>query len=296
MTDFDGVTLLDGGMGQELVRRSRLGPTPLWSSRVLLDEPDLVEQLHFEFIEAGADILTVSSYAATPTRLARDGAPEMFEPVQRAALTAAESARARSDRPIRLAGCLPPLVASYHADLARPYARAVPEYRRIAAVQAPHVDLFLCETMGSASEAAAATDAGVETGLPVWTALTVRDADGSKLRSGEPVTVGAEAALAAGADAVLINCSTPEAVSVGLGALAAAGLETRLGGYANGFVRADALAAGGTVEVLEARTDLSPAAYAGFALDWARTGARIVGGCCEVGPRHIAEIARQMRG
>ena len=66
------VILTDGGMGQELVRRSKSEPTPLWSARVLIDEPDLVRDLHAEFIRAGARVITINTYSATPERLARE--------------------------------------------------------------------------------------------------------------------------------------------------------------------------------------------------------------------------------
>ena len=62
------VTLTDGGMGQELLRRSKTPPTPLWSARVLIDEPALVRDLHADFIRAGARVITINSYAATPER------------------------------------------------------------------------------------------------------------------------------------------------------------------------------------------------------------------------------------
>ena len=87
------VILTDGGMGQELLRRSQAPPTPLWSGRVLMDEPELVHDLHVEFIEAGARVITINSYAATPERLAREGAEEMFEPLQQRALDLAHAAR-----------------------------------------------------------------------------------------------------------------------------------------------------------------------------------------------------------
>ena len=66
------------------------------------------------------------------------------------------------------------------------------------------------------------------------------------------------------------------------------------GGYANAFTSVDALEPGGTVDVLEARKDLDPAAYAEHALGWVRQGATIVGGCCEVGPAHIKALAEKL--
>ena len=287
------IVLLDGGVGQELHRRSRRPSAPLWSAQVMIDEPELVETVHLEFIEAGARIITLNSYSATPHRLARASRPGMFEALQNAALRAAQAARDRSGQDIRIAGCLPPLAASYRPDLTPPEEICLADYRRIVAAQANGVDLFLCETLATVREARLATLAAYESGKTVWTALTVDDADGTVLRSGEPVADGARAALDAGAAAVLINCSIPEAIARALPALA--GIGATLGAYANGFVSVEALDPGGTVDVLEARSDLGPAAYTDHALGWAAAGATIIGGCCEIGPAHIAELARQLR-
>ncbi|MDE0718506.1 MAG: homocysteine S-methyltransferase family protein [Rhodospirillaceae bacterium] len=287
------IALLDGGVGQELHRRSRRPSAPLWSAQVMIDEPGLVETVHLEFIEAGAQVITVNSYSATPHRLARSGRSGMFGTLQDAALRAAQAARDRSGRDILIAGCLPPLAASYRPDLTPSEDVCLADYRRIVAAQADRVDLFLCETLATVTEARIATQAACETGRTVWTALTVDDADGTVLRSGEPVADGALAALEAGADAILVNCSIPEAVARALPALA--GIGAPLGAYANGFVSVAALEPGGTVDVLEARDDLGPEAYARYALDWAAAGATVLGGCCEIGPAHIAELARQLR-
>ncbi len=286
------IVLLDGGVGQELYRRSTRPAAPLWSVQVMMDEPELVEAVHLDFIEAGARIITVNTYTATPHRLTREGLPDKFEALQGAALAAAASARDKSGQAVGIAGCLPPLVGSYRADLTPPEDECLANYRRIVAVQADHVDLFLCETMLSAAEACAATVAAAESGKPVWTALSVDDADGSVLRSGEGVAEGARAAVDAGAEAVLINCSSPEAVATAMPLLAGVGVP--FGGYANGFVSIAAMQPGGTVEALEARDDLSPATYADHAMGWVASGAAIVGGCCEIGPGHIAALGQRL--
>ena len=286
------IVLLDGGVGQELYRRSTIPAAPLWSVQVMMDEPHLVEAVHLDFIEAGARIVTVNTYTATPHRLGREGVAEKFEALHGAALAAAAAAREKSGEPVRIAGCLPPLVGSYRADLTPPEAECLANYRRIVAVQADRVDLFLCETMLSAAEARAATVAAAESGKPVWTALSVDDADGTLLRSGEGVAEGAQAAVEAGAAAVLVNCSSPEAVAAAMPLLAGTGIP--FGAYANGFVSIAAMKPGGTVEALEARDDLGPVAYAGHALGWVSAGAAIVGGCCEIGPGHIATLRERL--
>ena len=286
------IVLLDGGVGQELYRRSTRPAAPLWSVQVMMDEPALVEAVHLDFIEAGARIVTVNTYTATPPRLEREGIAPLFNALHNAALNAAQAARDRSGQAVRIAGCLPPLVGSYRPDLTRPEEECLAHYRRIVTAQADRVDLFLCETMLSAAEARAATVAAHESGKPVWTALSVNDADGSLLRSGEGAVQGAQAAVDAGADAVLINCSSPEAVATAMPLLA--GIGVPFGGYANGFVSVGDLQPGGTVDVLEARIDLDPSAYAGHAMGWVSAGATVVGGCCEIGPAHIAALGQRL--
>jgi S-methylmethionine-dependent homocysteine/selenocysteine methylase len=284
------VILTDGGMGQELLRRSQAPPTPLWSARVLMDEPWLVHDLHVEFIEAGARVITINSYSATPERLARDGEEAMFEPLQRRALDLAHEAReaAQTDGDVRIAGCLSPLFGSYHPELTISFEETLGIYRRIVAEQADRVDLMLCETMASAEEARAAAIAAAESGKPIWMSWTLADDGPPRLRSGETLAAAAAALDGIPLAARLVNCSRPEAVDAALPELLALG--GPVGAYANAFPAVDALEHGGTVDVLGHREDLVPERYAEFALGWAEAGAAIVGGCCETGPEHIAAL------
>lgn len=287
------VVLMDGGMGQEL-RRRWTGPMDgLWSARVLDEQPELVEAAHRDFVEAGARVLTVASYAVTPQRLAAHGLEDRFEALQVEALERVR--RARGEHDVSIAGCLPPLVASYRPDLAPPREEAEAAYARIVAAQAPSVELFLCETLSSVDEARAAVTAAVDSGRPVWAAFTLADEPVSEqptLRSGEPMEAGVEAAIELGAQAILLNCSKPEAIDAAMPALARR--FSRVGAYANGFTSVTGLHDAGTVDALDRRTDLGPEAYAHRALGWVDAGAQVVGGCCEVGPGHIAALSRAL--
>ena len=291
MATGNGLTLLDGGMGQELRKRSQQPASALWSAQVLLDEPHLVVAAHQAFVAAGADVITTSNYVATPQRLARDGDPQWFDSLHKAALQAAHQGCAESDHPVRIAGCLPPLVASYHADLVPDDATCQRDYARLVEAQAHGVDLFIAETMSLTREAVAATRAAKQSGLPVWVALTVDDHNGGQLRSGESLAQAAQAVVDAGAHALLINCSAPEAVTTAMPILAKLGVA--YGGYANGFEAAADLKAGGTVDTLKARENLTPERYAEHVARWVTTGATLIGGCCEIGPAHIAELKRR---
>jgi len=281
------VILTDGGMGQELVRRSKSEPTPLWSARVLIDEPDLVRDLHAEFIQAGARVITLNTYSATPERLAREGAEDLFKPLQARGIELARQACEQAGD-AAIAGCLSPLFGSYAPALTISFEETLDTYRRIVAEQADGVDLFLCETMASADEARAAVTAASESGKPVWVSWTLADHGTPRLRSGEAIAVASAALSDLPVAARLVNCCRPEAVSAALPELIALG--GPVGAYANGFTAVEALKHGGTVDVLHARHDLDPEAYAGQAIGWVEAGAHIVGGCCEVGPAHIAAL------
>lgn len=288
----DTITLLDGGMGQELYRRSGQPASPLWSAAILQDDPDMVRDLHMEYIAAGAEVIGVSAYTVTPERMERDADITLFKPLQEAAVRIANEARDKSGEKVRISGSLPPLVASYHADVVPDDAQCLASYRRIVAAQNHGVDVFICETMSCVREAVAATTAACESGKPVWTSMTIDDRNGEELRSGERLADAVTAVHQAGADVLLVNCSSPEAVTQAVPVLMTTGLPC--GGYANGFVAANNLQPGGTVDGLAARTDLGPTDYADHADQWMKAGARIVGGCCEVGPAHIAELASRL--
>lgn len=289
MNNDKKITLLDGGMGQELIHRSKFPASPLWSTQVMMKEPEIVEAVHREYINAGANVLTINTYSATPERLKRDASEEMFEPLQAKALEIAKKAKGDSD--VKIAGCLPPLFGSYHPEFAPEYEICLATYRRVVDCQKADVDVFICETMSSIKEATSSTVAGKETDKPVWCALSVDDDNGMVLRSGEPIEEAIDAVKHAGADGILFNCSLPEAISLAMPTLAKCGLP--FGAYANGFTKAKDLQVGGTVDVLKARTDLDPVAYANFCNEWALLGATLIGGCCEVGPAHISELKRR---
>lgn len=290
------IVLLDGGMGQELIARSANPPSPLWSARVMLDEPEIVEAAHRDYVNAGAKVLILNTYSATPERLARDADISLFEPLQAKAVELANAARDASGSDgadVKIAGCLPPLFGSYHPENAPDEGTCLATYRQIVALQAPHVDVMICETLGCVREVRAAVRACAEAGVPVWCGMTAMDANGALLRSGETVEEAAQAAKEAGATAIAINCSWPEAVTEAVPYLKATGLP--FGGWANGFTNAGAdLALGGTVDGMGKRTDLDPVSYANHAMGWVEEGATIVGGCCEVGPAHITELAKRL--
>lgn len=287
------ITLLDGGMGQELVARSGDEPTPLWATRVMIDHPGLVKSIHADYFAAGASVATTNTYAIHHDRLERVDLDSHFHTFHLRALAEAHEARAEAGRGL-IAGSMGPLNASYRPDLTPPLEESVAKYTEIARILAPHVDVILLETMSSLGLAEGAIRGGLASGKPVWLSISVDDHDGSKLRSGEPVAAVADLIAKFPVAAVLANCSVPEAMAAALGVLKGFGLP--FGAYANGFthISGNFLKDAPTVKELTHRHDLTPEKYGDFAMSWVAMGATIVGGCCEVGPAHIRHLADRL--
>ena len=285
--------ILDGGMGQELVARAGKA-TSLWSVQALLDAPELVRQVHDEYFAAGADIATTNSYSVLPDRLEPHGMLDRLEELVRLSCQLATDAREAHGSGM-VAGGLGPQGFSYQPDKAPPAEQAAEVYANLAQIQAQYVDVHLLETMSSVDQARGGLIGAGVTGKPVWVALSVRDDDGTRLRSGELLSDVMPLLEEFNPAAVFINCSKPEAVDTAVPILAKSG--RLVGAYANGFtgIAADFNKVGATVDMLSARRDLDPNAYADFADGWAAHGATIIGGCCEVGPAHIAELSRRLK-
>ncbi|MDA0701808.1 MAG: homocysteine S-methyltransferase family protein [Proteobacteria bacterium] len=279
--------LLDGGMGQELRARG-LNTNARSSAQALIDSPAAVRDVHREYLDAGVDVITTWNYTVTPPRLAQTGLRDRLGDITRLAVAVAKDARAQAGKTgARIAGSLPPLRASYEPNAQDP-ASMVADYAEIGTHLSPGVDLFICETMSSAAEAAAAARAAAPHGKPVWVSWTLRDEADGLLRSGETV----EAALAAldgiPVEAVLFNCCDAGAITEALPRLRAmTGL--RIGAYANAFVpiAKDWKREGDNLRDLR---ELTPADYADYAARWRAAGAEIVGGCCGIGPAHILRL------
>ena len=108
---MDKITLLDGGMGQELVARSGDDPTPLWATRVMLDHPGMVRDIHLDYFTAGASIATTNTYAIHHDRLIGFELDPMFHALHLRALAEAHEARANAGRG-QSAGTMGPTVCS----------------------------------------------------------------------------------------------------------------------------------------------------------------------------------------
>ncbi|WP_338117824.1 homocysteine S-methyltransferase family protein [Paraburkholderia silviterrae] len=290
------ITILDGGMGRELARMGAPFRQPEWSALALMEAPHYVGLAHDAFIAAGADVITANSYAIVPFHIGADRFRCDGATLAAHAGQLARQAAERASRHVRVAGSLPPTGGSYRPDLF--------DNRRADMILAtlvrgldPYVDLWLAETQSLTDEIGAVRRALGANPKPLWVSFTLRDEiNESKqplLRSGQTIEKAVDAALSARAAAVLFNCSQPEVMSAAVKAvqslLECAGATLPIGIYANAFPpqRDDAQA---NAELDELRGDLDPPGYLKWAEQWIALGAEIVGGCCGIGPAHIAAL------
>jgi len=338
--------LLDGGMGHQLRRMGVRIEGEVGSKRRFLgvataneNNPQLVTDAHLAYIDAGCEVITTNNYAVTPYILQQSvemqgGSMDVvLKEVEKLTRLAGDVARkavsARPEKSVRVAGSLPPLHESYRPDRVGPFAENLAHYRVIAASLATFADIILCETMSTGDEARAAATAATEVSgsLPVWVAYTLSEDEPGRLRSGE--TLG-EALAALGldllqkVDAILFNCTSPERISQAIPLLLKEPLlpvRTKVGGYANGFVKCcdencravytgemrdldeeeywnvtrgwirdvseeKGCGSGGSADA--ATDDVSTASES---LATAQRGV-VVGGCCGVFPSHIQRMRR----
>ncbi len=293
------MTILDGGMGRELLRIGAPFRQPEWSALALMDGPDWVVQAHRNFVDAGAEVITTNSYACVPFHI---GADRFGARGHELASLAGTLARRAADGGVAVAGSLPPVFGSYRPDLF--------DAGRVGAVLdvlldalAPSVDHWLIETTASIAEACAALDAVSQHApahaLPRWVSFTLEDtldAEGrAHLRSGEAIEAAVDA-VGAQVSAVLFNCSQPEVMGPAVEQVAARlNGAAAVGVYANAFpLIADEATANEVL--LEIRQDLDPQSYARFAQGWVDRGVSIIGGCCGIRPDHIHALATSFAG
>ena len=290
----NNLILIDGGMGQELIHRSKVKPDGLWSARVMLDNYNLVVDLHRDFIKAGAEAITLNSYSVTPQKLKRYNLEELFIPLQKSAIKAAIEAKKSSsfETDIKIIGCLPPLVMSYKTDIGLDKDEAKDTYKKIVEIQEPHVDILCCETVCSIEEAHIATETALTTDKKVWLSFCVKEEDGTLLRSGEYLEDALREFDNSKVDSFLINCAPPEAIHSSINVMQS--FTKPFGALPNAFVTVNDLDIHNDVSILKKRSDLNINKFTSEILSYIKNNASIVGGCCEVGPKYIEALKNEI--
>ncbi len=272
-----GVMIADGGMGSMIAAHFYQDPPQRAARRIIeanREHAELVEELHRAFLQSGAQLITTNSFSLNRTKLAALGLEDDLPGL-------------RPD--VAIGGSIGPLDPDYLLQ----YAPSPSEVRQLvqeqaAALEERGVDLFVLETFTSLNELIAAVEALRQMSeLPILASFTI---DGSGRLSGGGVPERAAKRLAeAGVDVIGVNCSVgphdtlealarvaPEVPGMPLAVRPNAGFAQRAGGrvlYPN-------------------PTDRH---FADFAHEALSLGARVIGGCCGVTPRHVHAIAQAVR-
>lgn len=290
------ITLMDGGMGDELTKRGSGSGTGLWSARALLVAPQEVKAVHRDFIRAGARMITTNSYSTIPSYLGKEGLEDRYEELASLAGKLAREAADESGEDVKVMGSLPPMSESYRADLVPPEEESRPIYEALAKALEPYVDGFICETLSTAREGRVAANVACEAvkgrDRQVILSWTLDEEPGKGLRSGETISEAFNLIKDLPIDALMFNCTHPVAVEAGLIELRTL-TDLPIGGYANTM---NVVPKGWTLDAgtVGRREDRSPTLYAEAAIRWIDAGATMIGGCCGVGPEHIQAIAERL--
>ena len=281
--------LLDGGLATELEARGHDLSDPLWSARLLADAPQDIVAVHAAYFRAGAKFATTASYQASFDGFAARGiGPDEAAGLLRRSVELARTARDEAGIGGRsVAASVGPYGAAladgseYRGRYGLSVASLMRWHRpRLEILAAAGADVLALETVPDVDEAEALVNLVASVGVPAWLSYSI---DGTRTRAGQPL---AEAfAVAAGVDeivAVGVNCCAPDDVlpAIGIAGLASQGKPVIV--YPNSGERWD-----GTRRAWLGPSRFSP----GLAAQWIAAGARIVGGCCRVGPSDIAKLA-----
>lgn len=301
--------VLDGALGTELERRGANLNDPLWSARLLMEQPELIRQVHLDYYQAGADVATTATYQATFEGLARRGlGHDEAAALMRLAVGLACEARDQHWQALQAqgqdAGRARPLVAAsvgpYGAMLADGS-----EYRghypldeaglmafhrpRLQVLAASGADLLACETLPCLDEARALARLMDEVpGCQGWISFSCRDGEhnsqGERLADCVAALEGHASVVAVG-----INCTAPQHIQP---LLIAARAHTRkpILVYPNAGETYDA-----TLKVWHPSAACHNASFTDMALGWAGAGAQLIGGCCRTKPEDIAALAARWR-
>jgi homocysteine S-methyltransferase len=282
--------VLDGGLATRLEARGHDLSDDLWSARLLVDDPGEVVAAHADFFTAGAQVATTASYQVSFEGMLAHGvdASGTRRLLRRSVELAREAAAGVEGRWVAAS------VGPYGASLAGgeeytgDYGLSVTQLRawhrpRLSALLDADPDLLAIETVPCLAEVEALLAEVAGSGAPCWVSLT---ADGDRTRRGEPV----REAFAMVRDvpevvAVGVNCCTADTVDAVVASAATASGKPVVA-YPNSGEGWDAAARSWTGEATFAPDRVTA---------WVDAGARLVGGCCRVGPGEIAGIADLLR-
>lgn len=280
----------DGGLATELEARGHDLSDPLWSARLLLDAPDEIAAVHAAYFRAGARIATCASYQASFDGFAARGI-DRDEASGLMRRSVALAVRARDEVGVdglQVAASVGPYGAAL-ADGSEYRGRYGLSVSALARWHQPRLevladagaDVLAVETIPDMDEAEALVGLVQRLGVTAWLSYTI---DGTRTRAGQPLADAfAVAAGVPGVVAIGVNCCAPHDVLPAIGVAQAIGKPAIV--YPNSGER------------WNGRAWIGPRTFTTeLVTQWAAAGARIIGGCCRVGPSDIEAIAAALGG
>ncbi|KIG13583.1 Homocysteine S-methyltransferase [Enhygromyxa salina] len=286
--------ILDGGLATELERDGSTLDDPLWSAKMLLEQPERVLAVHRRFVAAGADLITTASYQATiPGLLARGLDQAQARDLLRHSVALARSAASSNTLVAASIGSYGAYLADgseyrgdYGIDRKALFAFHSPRVRVLSAAKP---DLLAFETIPSALEAAAIADVlSANDGPRAWVSFSLRQGPGLAVSDGSPLPEAVAPLLGHPRIAAIgVNCVGPAEVLPAIDALVTLTANSpgiSILAYPNSGERWIEQAWAGPQTELKVFTEL--------ARRWVDAGARMIGGCCRTGPDHIRALTQ----
>ena len=284
-----GHVMIDGGTGTEMERRGIQGVTNAWTGGAALSHPDIVRQVHVDYIGTGANLVISNTFATHKGVLRGVGVEADFESLNRRAVELAVEARDAAGRPdVVVAGGMSHW--SWTGDNPT-YDQLEADATEQATIMAEAgAEVLLLEMMINVDRMVRLVRAGQSTGLPVWVGFTVGSEDGKidtpgvmTLRDGELLSDAIAALDGFGIDLITIMHSDVSLIDQCLDVMLEA-WDRPIGVYAHSATEDD----GATVF----EDVISPADYAALCKGWIERGVNVIGGCCGTQPDHMHEIAK----
>ena len=297
---FSKTRILDGGMGQELLKRGLKAQGTLWSAAALIKEKyhQLVIDTHLDFINAGADVIVTTTFTARRNRLIQNKCEKLFEYINSKAVELALKARNISKKNILIAGGLPNQYQTYSANLGDDLNLIEKNFYDQAKLLKKNIDFFYLDVMGSGKECEIALKTVKSFNLPVLVGVHIRK--NGKLPSGENISDIVKKYKDENWLGIIAACVAPESYEIIIKELK--NLDIPYGFKLNAFknipddygVSSSSIWGknGNPTIILGKREDITESKFYEFAKKFKDDGATILGGCCEIRPSHINEIAK----
>ena len=284
--DRGEVVILDGAMGTELEKRGAPMDDAAWDAAALATHPDIVREVHEDYIRAGADVIITNTFATARHVLEPAGMGERFRELNIRAVTLAKEARENAaEGPVFIAGSISTFTARYDYSYEPRAERARANYREQAEVLAEsEANVIALEMMRDIEQTTYALEAAVSTGLPVWVGFSCKSTDEGTIvlwDGDHTLTEAMERIPPLGASLVSIMHTLTEDTAPAL-----RDMSERWSGPVGAYPHSGEF----IMPNWQFIDMISPEDFARQAQGWLEMGVQLIGGCCGIGPEHIRQL------